>query len=444
MKPFRCGHCQQTVFFENTQCGRCHATLGFVPGERAMAAFQAPEDGSSDGWARLAAAESDEGSGEKADPPADGAPGPAKAAVDGAPPDPALADAEDAPDATVWRACANRLEHGVCNWMLDPADDHRLCLSCRLTQVIPSLDNPRNLEHWGAIERAKRRLVYTLLMLGLTPRPKTGLDDKDGLAFHLLESLPGQAPVLTAHNDGLITLNIAEADDVHREATRISMHEPVRTLLGHFRHEVSHYLQQRYVDDTPGIDTCREVFGDERASYDEALKAYYAEGAPEDWHTRFVSAYASSHPWEDWAETCAHYLLVIDAVETASAWGLELSSAAAATHPVDPTVESVPVESLVLEQWLPVAQFLNAMNRSLGLADAYPYLLPPAVLAKMATVQRLLADSPRARQADTPEIADAAPAPEGAAGEPAATPAVDPLMGRDPNEHRDNATAAAA
>ena len=195
---------------------------------------------------------------------------------------------------------------------------------------------------------------------------------------------------MTGHNQGVVTINLAEADDVQREAARVSMNEPVRNLLGHLRHETAHYLQHRYVDGTPAIDTCRAVFGDERDPYGAALARYYDVGPPPDWHTRYVSAYASAHPWEDWAETCAHYLLALDAVQTATAWGLALDGPAFTAPAADDPSDPPHVEDLVLRQWLPVAQFLNAMNRSLGQRDAYPYLLPPAVLDKMATVQRLL------------------------------------------------------
>ncbi|WP_418319003.1 zinc-binding metallopeptidase family protein [Piscinibacter sakaiensis] len=359
MTPFSCSSCGQTVFFENSVCGACQSALGYVPSEGRMQAFDASESANSErsgeplaeGWLRKG------GGGGRL------------------------------------RPCTNRVQHDICNWMLDAGDDHDFCISCRLTEVIPSLDNPINLRHWAAIETAKRRLVYTLMKIGLTPKPKTGPDDKKGLAFHLLESLPGEAPVVTGHDDGLITLNIAEADDVQREAARVSLREPVRTLLGHLRHEVSHYLQQRYVTGCEGEAHCREIFGDERADYQAALQTHYSNGPPADWSSRFVSEYASCHPWEDWAETCAHYLLVIDAVETASSWGLRLNGHTS-TEPADGAPpQNVPLEELVLEHWLPVAQFLNAMNRSLGLPDGYPYLLPPRVLEKMSTVQTLLAQA---------------------------------------------------
>lgn len=382
MTPFQCTRCGNTVYFENTDCGQCGAALGFLPGERRMASFEiGPADDAPPAWSRLGS---------------------------------------DGPDGLRLRPCANRIEHGVCNWMLDDGDTRSLCLSCRLTQVIPSLANPTNLQHWAAIERAKRRLMFSLLGIGLAPRPKGQAEDEDprGLVFHLLESLPGGAAVMTGHDDGVITLNIAEADDVFREAARVSMHEPTRTLLGHLRHEVSHYLEWRHVEGTPGIDRCREAFGDERVDYGAALQTHYAQGAPADWHGRYVSAYASCHPYEDWAETCAHYLLVIDALQTASAWGVQLDGPAS-TRAADADTPGLPAEHLVLEHWLPLAQFLNAMNRSLGLADAYPFLLPPQVLAKMNLVQALLSEASQAPGAD---------AVRGPAPDPVTTPSSDPVM----------------
>lgn len=378
MTPFQCTRCGNTVFFENTHCGRCDALLGYVPGERRMVSFDPPEAASDDaapapGWLRL--------------------------------------DGDDAGPQHL-RPCDNRVVHQVCNWMLDEGDPGPLCVSCRLTQVIPSLEAAGNLGHWAAIERAKRRLVYTLVSIGLTPQPRGAPGVDRGLSFQLLESLPGGPPVMTGHEDGVITLNIAEADDVHREAARVAMGEPVRTLLGHLRHEVSHYLEWRYVEGTPAMARCREVFGDDTVDYASALQTHYTQGAPPDWPGRFVSAYASAHPYEDWAETCAHYLLVIDALETASAWGLQLDGPAP-TRAADGADAQQPLDRRVLAHWLPLAQFLNAMNRSLGHADSYPFLLPPAVLDKMSLVQALLADAAAAAAAATDPGAPGAPVSSG-------------------------------
>lgn len=361
MTPFACAACGHTVFFENDQCMHCGAALGYVPGERRMGAF-APAAGHTAAHAGAI----------EAWPPAPGAAGPAL------------------------RPCANRVQHQVCNWMLDANDPQALCLSCRLTRVIPPLDRPDNLARWRRIEQAKRRLVFSLMDLGLTPQPKQGPDDTRGLAFDLLDELPDGPKVLTGHDQGTVTLNLLEADDAVREARRVQLGEPARTLLGHLRHETAHYLQHRWVSGQPAAEErARQVFGDERADYAAALTQHYEQGPPSDWPTRFVSAYASAHPWEDWAETCAHWLLVHDAVQTAGAWGLQLSGGpveASASAPPEPAGPALPpdVRQKVLAQWLPVAQFLNAMNRSIGLPDSYPYLLPPAVLDKMATVQALL------------------------------------------------------
>jgi hypothetical protein len=350
MTPFSCSHCGSTVYFENDTCGVCLSTLGYVPALKALRAFDASTPTAEGAW-------------------------PQRSQAGGAP----------------LQACINRNPSGVCNWMLDEGQPAGLCLSCRLTEVIPALQESANLPRWRTFEVAKRRLLFTLDHIGLMPLPKTGPDDRLGLSFRLLVPSDHEK-VLTGHDDGVITLNALEADDDYRERTRVQMGEPMRTLLGHLRHETSHYLQYRHVDNTPGEQPCREVFGDERVDYPQALQAYYAHGPAPDWASNHVSAYASAHPWEDWAETCAHYLLVIDAVQTAAAWGLTLDGPAQARPTTTEGELTAPAAAdVVLQQWLPVAQFLNAMNRSLGHRDAYPFQMPDPVLHKMDTVRQLLA-----------------------------------------------------
>lgn len=357
MTPFQCTRCSQTVFFENTRCEACAALLGFVPEQRRVVSFEEADDETGD-WLSLGLA-----------------------------------------TALRRRPCFNHSAHGVCNWTVpDTAGPQALCISCVLTRVLPNLSEPQNLQRWGLIEQAKRRLIYTLMDLGLTPEPKRTPDDPLGLTFQFVASLPGDPPVLTGHDQGVITLNIAEADDVHRETTRVVFREPMRTLLGHLRHEVSHYLQYRWLDRTPAELTCRAVFGDERADYAQALQHYHQAGPAPDWAQSHISAYASAHPWEDWAETCAHYLLMIDAVQTAAAWGLRLDGPAEAAPQLVGASDLPNAHDLALTQWLPVAQFLNAMNRSLGLHDSYPFLMPDAVLTKLGTVQTLLAQAAGARR----------------------------------------------
>ncbi len=362
MLNFSCTQCNSTVFFENVACGTCGAALGFSVASRRLLAFSVlPDSGGCMIWTPVNA--------------------------DGALP---LAP------------CANRVQHGVCNWMLDEGDASALCRSCRLTRVIPALDVNGNLARWQKIEQNKRRLLFTLLALDLMPEPKVGQNDLVGLEFQLLDDAPGEATVKTGHNQGTITLNITEADDDVRESIRVRLGEPSRTLLGHLRHEISHYLQYRWATDPADAERCRSVFGDERKDYAASLARHYEFGPETNWPTRFVTAYASAHPWEDWAETCAHYLLVIDAMQTATAWGLCLQGGPAELiSSARELLAQPPINNLAIEQWLPLAQFLNAMNRSLGLRDAYPFLLPPAVVKKMAMVQSLLSRKP-----SVPKLAD--------------------------------------
>lgn len=348
MKPFTCTHCRHPVFFENSACVHCGLTLGFVPRRRRMVAF-APA--TSQAWRPVG-----RGAGRQ-----------------------------------VLRPCANRVEHAACNWMVDDeAAGHRLCPSCRLNDTIPDLSVPGHLDRWIAVERAKRRLVHGLASLGLAPQPKRDAGDPAGLAFRVLAPVDGR-PVLTGHAGGVITLDLMEADDVHREATRVSFGEPWRTLLGHLRHEAAHYLHHRWIAGQPALEApWREAFGDERDDYAGALQRYHDEGPAPDWATRCISAYASAHPHEDWAETCAHLMLIVDAVETADAWGLRLASRASSAEPAADALSDGRIDELLLAHWLPVARFVNAMNRSIGLPDAYPFQLPDAVLHKMRVAARCL------------------------------------------------------
>ncbi len=346
MRLFHCGECGQRVFFENTRCETCGASLGFVPQEQAMAAFAVDDAGS---WTRLGAA------------------GPAM------------------------RPCANYTLEGVCNWMLPAADPASQCISCRTTEIIPALGKPENRMYWSLLEQAKRRLFYTLIDLKL-PAPDRAQDAVNGLSFRFLEDMGAKERVLTGHDEGLITLNIAEADDLAREAMRTSMREPYRTLLGHFRHESGHYYWDRLVRETAWIDEYRQLFGDERADYAEALNRHYSNPAA-DWHLNFISAYASSHPWEDWAECWAHYLHMVDGLDTAAAWGLRLDRAAPGADALQIAPlpkEAQAIDDSIVQQWLPVSQFSNAMSRSLGLKDSYPFVVPGPVVAKLNFVHRVV------------------------------------------------------
>jgi hypothetical protein len=259
--------------------------------------------------------------------------------------------------------------------------------------MIPNLANPANRAAWYRLEVAKRRLLFTLIELGLPMQNRIDAP-KRGLTFEFLaDADPGGAPVLTGHADGVITVNIAEADDAERERRRTTMHEPYRTLLGHMRHESGHYYWDRLIGTTSEVDEFRSVFGDERADYAASLSAHYERGAPADWQERFVSAYASSHPWEDWAETWAQYLHMVDTLETAAACGLSLKPG----RRDEPTVPKMPhpvapqpaVFERLIDCWFPLTYVLNNLNRGLGHGDAYPFVLSPSAVAKLRFVDTL-------------------------------------------------------
>ena len=260
---------------------------------------------------------------------------------------------------------------------------------------MPDLTDPEKMTAWRKMEAAKHRMIYQLMRLNL-PMPNRTDDPQGGLVFDFLADTSGPSgkKVLTGHDDGLITLALTEADDAERERRRTEMHEPYRTLLGHFRHEVGHYYWDKLVRDGGMLDECRAVFGDDEADYGEALKAHYEHGAPEDWQEHFVSTYATTHAWEDFAETWAHYLHIIDTLETADAFGLE----------VHPTVTNEPVLHADLRldpyeagnfdrlvaAWLPLTFAMNSMNRSMGMSDLYPFILSAPVIEKLSFMHDLV------------------------------------------------------
>ena len=354
-RNYRCT-CGRPVFFRNSVCLACKTPLGFSPETLHLHALQSgPLPGS---W-QLHGAEADS-------PPL--------------------------------RRCANFDPVG-CNWLLpedESAAHEGLCRACRLNRTIPDIGDADNQRWWRAIEIAKRRLVSQLLGLSLPVRSKLTEDTEHGLMFDFLRSPAGGPPVMTGHAEGLITLNVEEADDVRREQIRNALHEPYRALLGHLRHEVGHYYWDRLVRDDRWIDLFRQRFGDERADYGEALKKHYEQGPPADWPQRHVSAYAASHPWEDWAETWAYYLHMIDTVETALSYGLEADDvevevepygADALDAPDDPTAERF-LE--FVNAWLELTTMVNELSRSMGEPDFYPFVLSRPAVAKLHFIHRVV------------------------------------------------------
>lgn len=351
MKVFHCDHCGNLLFFENFQCVHCGRVLAYLPDLEVVGSL-----------------------------------------------DPVGEDLWKSPlpraEGRTYRLCENYRNRNVCNWAVPAKVPAKLCDSCQLTRRIPNLDPPGNLEAWYRLEVAKRRLVYTLLALRLPVRSRTN-DPAHGLAFDFLaDPEPGAAPILTGHDQGVITINIAEADDGERENRRLQLREPYRTLLGHFRHESGHYYWDRLISDGARHDEFRLRFGDEREDYQAALRRHYDFGPAPNWREHHVSAYASVHPWEDWAETWAHYLHMIDTLETASACGLSLRpqrrDEPALTNVPRPSREGTRLFRPLIDSWFAVTYALNNLNRGMGLPDGYPFVLSSPAIEKLRFVHDLI------------------------------------------------------
>lgn len=336
MRDFTCPNCGQRLAFENSICLSCGAALGFSLDDKALLVIAA---GAQSGHA---------------------------GAVDNA----------------EYQLCAN-LHLAECNWLVRTAVQPQRCTSCALTRTRPRDGDAKAMAAFAVAEKAKRRLIAELHELHL-PIVGRDLDPEYGLAFDLLSS--EQQPVLTGHVNGVITLDLAEGDDVHREQLRIEMSEPYRTLLGHFRHEIGHYYFYRLVGPSQDYRTrFADLFGDPDTDYRAALDRHYNNGAPRGWEQTYVSSYATMHPAEDWAETFAHYLHIRDTLDTSAAFGFAPASATFDRKVLGPSGFDT-----IIEMWLPLAWALNMENRSMGKEDLYPFVLPPAVLDKMRFIHAVI------------------------------------------------------
>ena len=398
-RAYKC-QCGCPVFFRNSECLACGTPLGYDP-ERAklLPLMNGNQPDTWVVWSPLTGAQ--------------GGPGndPVGPISDVFPPVNVGAFNSDVnnvlpPPATSYTRCVNLHTPAACNWLvpIQPlpegvAPAPMLCRACRLNRVIPDLndaDHPDNGILWGRIELAKRRLVSALLALGLPVASRITEDTERGMMFDFLRS-PDQGPhILTGHNTGLITLNLQEADDAVREAVRTAMHEPYRTLLGHFRHEVGHYYWDRLVRGTSWMDGFRTLFGDENLDYVASLRQNYEQGPPREWWLHYVSAYASTHPWEDWAECWAHYLHMRDTIDTALSFGLATETAQLEFTPftIDALYQPDHPEARhfldFLNDWTRLTTMLNEMSRSMGQADFYPFVLPREVVAKLHFIHLLV------------------------------------------------------
>jgi hypothetical protein len=348
MRVFTCVNCGELIYFDNTRCLKCDAPLAYVHAYREVIALS---EGPESLFRELT--------------------------------DPAL----------TWRRCATSdVTH--CNWLV-PADGTSLCESCELTRTRPADSDAEGLAELVLAEMAKRRLIFQLAELGLPVEPRDE-EAQTGLAFDLLSSTATK--VVTGHDDGVITLDLSEADDEHREHIRLQFSEPYRTLLGHFRHEIGHYYWPILVSDPAVLAECRALFGDDTTDYAEAVTRHYSASLEDDqsWMKHHISRYATMHPYEDWAETFAHYLHILDSLQTAESFGLGTTGTMMArritrrtgAHPTRPDGSETFED--VTGHWLELSYALNQINRSMGHKDLYPFVLAPAVIEKMSFVDRLV------------------------------------------------------
>ena len=352
MKLFVCQACANILYFENRACGRCGHRLAFMPERVTLSAIE----GCGSTWKTLA----DGGEGRV--------------------------------------LCANA-GLDACNWLLEPGETSGYCRACRHNGTVPDLSDPARFNGWRELEWAKHRLFYSLIRWELPVKTRAE-DSAHGLIFNFLADDPvTEQKVMTGHDNGLITIALTEADDIERERRRLEMGEPYRTLLGHFRHEVGHYFWDILVRDSGKLDACRAAFGDDSMDYGEALRRHYAEGPPPDWQQRFVSAYATTHPWEDFAETWAHYLHIVDTLEMAGEFGMEVRPPIDRTGGLSARIAFDPYRAENFDQvvaaWLPFTFAINSVARAMGARDLYPFILSPDVIRKLGFIHTLVRDVAR-------------------------------------------------
>ncbi|WP_137132272.1 putative zinc-binding metallopeptidase [Rhizobium sp. FY34] len=349
MRLYDCDQCGQSIHFDNRICVNCGHRLAFIPERMAMHALR------------------DEGNG--------------------------LWHLGAEPSYAV-RLCANAADD-ICNWTIPPEGSETFCVSCRHNRLVPDTTTQEGLSQFRRISQAQRHLFYSLLKWDL-PRTTRAEDPQGGLVFDFLvdEIKPDGTvvPAMTGHEDGLIAIRAAEANDATREQIRVSMNEPYRTMLGHFRHETGHYIWDKLVRDRGRLAPFRSAFGDERLDYAEALRRNYENGPPVDWQEHFISTYAATHPWEDFAECFAHYLHIVDTLETARAfgmgtdpWGHSDLSSEVAFNPY-----RARDAAQLVEAWIPFSVAMNAVHRSMGVPDLYPFILTPTVVAKLEFIHGLV------------------------------------------------------
>lgn len=360
MKIFKCQNCGNTLHFNNDICLSCGYKVGYIPELFTMSALT-PEGGEMR----------------------------------------ALADSGKR-----YIFCHNASE-AACNWLVPAGSGESFCVACRYNLTIPDLSVPDNRERWQKIEQAKKHLFYSLTRFEL-PIPSRRDDADNGLGFEFLadvENPDGTTKnVLTGHASGLISINIAEADDAERERRRTAMGEPYRTLIGHFRHEVGHFYWDLLIRGGGRLDSFKALFGDPDEDYAAGLQQHYQNGAPLDWRENYISAYASAHPWEDFAETWAHCFHMVDGLETAHVFGItpdfQFGAGGMIAMAVDWGFDPYRATSIkpVIASWIPLTVAVNSLNRSLGQPDLYPFVLTTKVITKIDFVLRLIVSAQKEQE----------------------------------------------
>ncbi len=347
MKLYICQSCRNALYFENDLCLQCQHPVGFDANRLELISLEAGEDGT---YQEIAGKKSSH------------------------------------------RYCQNAAQK-VCNWLVPVDAISPFCVACSLNRTIPSLEKIENQNRWRRIEVAKHRLVYSLLRLKLPVESKT-INEESGVIFDFLADVTPDQHVMTGHDNGVITLNIEEADEIQCTRNKKELGEEYRTLLGHFRHEIGHYYWDLLLKDEALLEQCRKLFGDERIDYAESLKKHYDTGTNVNWTDQYISTYATAHPWEDWAESWAHYLHMMDALETAYAFGIGINPQRTEDeHQMQTEIDRDPYRiadfGRILKMWLPMTFALNSLNRSMGHGDFYPFVISAPVMEKLKFIHDL-------------------------------------------------------
>lgn len=341
MKIYTCANCNNQLYFENSTCLACKHPVGFEAGKFEMVTL----DNHPNGYSPLNNKNE------------------------------------------LFRFCSNA-KLGTCNWLIPVSQSSPFCIACGLNRTIPSLSDNRNQGKWQRIEIAKHRLIYSLLRLHLPVKPKINDNETEGITFDFIADNSSKERVLTGHDNGIITLNIEEADEGVRTRHKLDLGEKYRTLLGHFRHEIGHYYWEVLIRNSTLLEKFRLLFGDEQKDYGQSLETYYNTETASNWNEYFISPYASSHPWEDWAESWAHYMHMMDTLETAWLFGVGIN------HPgIQSSVVADPYLTqdfnAIAERWFPLTFAVNNLNRSMGQSDFYPFIIAARVIEKLGFIHEV-------------------------------------------------------